>query len=236
MQESSNFNQTPPKRLYRSRADRMIAGVCAGLAEYSSLDPVLIRLIFVLLGFMGGLGVILYIIGIIIIPENPDQQPRAETKSKKSDHSVFWGALLILIGALLLIQQMNFIPPINLWMLPWYFIWALLFIGLGIFLVLKNGSASKVSKEEPVVSTEPESEEETAQPRKTLFRSRDDRMLAGVCGGLAKYFNVDPTIVRLIYVLLTLFSKGLGILAYIILIIAVPEEKPQTFSNGESHE
>ena len=58
---------------------------------------------------------------------------------------------------------------------------------------------------------------------KRLYRSRSDRMIWGVCGGLAKYFNIDPTIVRLIAVL-SIFLHGLGILAYIILALVVPLE------------
>jgi len=58
---------------------------------------------------------------------------------------------------------------------------------------------------------------------KRLYRSRSDRMIWGVCGGLAKYFDMDPTIVRVIAVLLA-FATGFGILAYIILAIVVPLE------------
>ncbi|HEX73956.1 MAG TPA: PspC domain-containing protein [Dehalococcoidia bacterium] len=58
---------------------------------------------------------------------------------------------------------------------------------------------------------------------KRLYRSRSDKMVSGVCGGLAKYFNIDPTIVRIIAVLL-IFANGLGILAYIVLAIVVPLE------------
>ena len=58
---------------------------------------------------------------------------------------------------------------------------------------------------------------------KRLYRSRTDRVLWGVCGGLAKYFDIDPTIVRVIAVLL-IFADGLGILAYIIMAIIVPRE------------
>lgn len=58
---------------------------------------------------------------------------------------------------------------------------------------------------------------------KRLYRSRTDRVLWGVCGGLAKYFDIDPTIVRVVAVLL-IFANGLGILAYIIMAIIVPLE------------
>ena len=58
---------------------------------------------------------------------------------------------------------------------------------------------------------------------KRLYRSRSDRMIWGVCGGLAKYFDMDPTIVRMITVL-SMFLGGLGIWAYIVLAIVVPLE------------
>ena len=58
---------------------------------------------------------------------------------------------------------------------------------------------------------------------KKLYRSRTDKKLCGVCGGLAKYFNIDPTIVRLALVLCVLFA-GFGILAYIIAALVIPEE------------
>ncbi len=61
---------------------------------------------------------------------------------------------------------------------------------------------------------------------KRLYRSRSDRMIWGVCGGLAKYFDIDPTIVRIIAVLLV-FTNGVGILAYIILAIVVPLESSE---------
>jgi phage shock protein C len=58
---------------------------------------------------------------------------------------------------------------------------------------------------------------------KRLYRSRTDRMVGGVCSGLADYFGVDPTLVRVAAVLLA-FANGVGIIAYIILLVVVPEE------------
>jgi phage shock protein C len=58
-----------------------------------------------------------------------------------------------------------------------------------------------------------------------LRRSKSDRMIAGVCGGLAKALGWDPTLVRVLYVLVSLFSAAFpGILVYIILWVVVPEE------------
>jgi phage shock protein C len=58
---------------------------------------------------------------------------------------------------------------------------------------------------------------------KRLYRSRQDHMIAGVCGGLGEYFGIDPTLVRLLFVFAALFA-GPGILAYLILMLVVPEE------------
>ena len=58
---------------------------------------------------------------------------------------------------------------------------------------------------------------------KRLMRSTSERMIAGVSGGLASYFNMDPTLVRLIFVLLAL-AGGPGILIYLILWVVMPEE------------
>ena len=57
---------------------------------------------------------------------------------------------------------------------------------------------------------------------KKLYRSVNDKKIAGVCGGLAKYLNVDPTVVRVIWALIAL--SGAGILAYIVCALIIPEE------------
>ncbi|MBQ9553029.1 MAG: PspC domain-containing protein [Clostridia bacterium] len=58
---------------------------------------------------------------------------------------------------------------------------------------------------------------------KKLYKSQTDRKLAGVCGGLAEYFNIDSTLVRLLWVLL-FFMFGTGLLAYLICAIVIPDE------------
>ncbi|MCK4647782.1 PspC domain-containing protein [Candidatus Pacearchaeota archaeon] len=57
------------KKLYRSKKQKIIGGVCGGIAEYLNLDPTLIRLLWILIIFMGGAGILAYIIAWIIIPE-----------------------------------------------------------------------------------------------------------------------------------------------------------------------
>ena len=59
------------------------------------------------------------------------------------------------------------------------------------------------------------------EPRK-LYRSRTERMVAGVCGGLAEYFNVDTTVIRVLFLVITLFG-GAGLVVYVVMWILVPD-------------
>jgi phage shock protein PspC (stress-responsive transcriptional regulator) len=66
-----------------------------------------------------------------------------------------------------------------------------------------------------------------------LYRSRTQRMIGGVCGGLGEYFDIDPTIVRLLFVV-TAVAGGPGLLAYIIMLIVVPSEPEPVSAAGPS--
>ena len=59
-----------------------------------------------------------------------------------------------------------------------------------------------------------------------LFRSRDDRMLAGVAGGLAELWDADPSLIRIIWAVLIPFTGGVALVVYIVMAIVVPEEEP----------
>ena len=62
-----------------------------------------------------------------------------------------------------------------------------------------------------------------SEPKK-LYRSRSSRMISGVCGGLAEYMNIDPLVVRLVFVITAIFGASIGFWVYIIVWIAVPEQ------------
>ncbi len=59
------------KRLYRSRNQRMICGVCGGVAEYFNIDPTIVRLAWLLFGLTAGSGILVYFLAAIIIPDEP---------------------------------------------------------------------------------------------------------------------------------------------------------------------
>lgn len=66
-----------------------------------------------------------------------------------------------------------------------------------------------------------------------LYRSEKDKVIAGVAGGLGEYFNIDPTIIRILFVLITLFG-GSGIIIYIVLWIILPSESSPSSVNSDS--
>jgi phage shock protein C len=61
----------PTRKLYRSRTDRKLAGVCGGLAEYFNIDATLVRVLFVVLAVLGGSGLLLYLALWIVVPNQP---------------------------------------------------------------------------------------------------------------------------------------------------------------------
>ena len=70
------------RKLYRSRADARLAGVCGGLGEFLGLDPTVVRLVFVLLALLGGHGILIYLIMWLVMPPAPETtQPPATSNT-----------------------------------------------------------------------------------------------------------------------------------------------------------
>lgn len=95
-----------PRVLRRSSDDRMIAGVCGGLAHYLGVDPVLIRLAAVALALSGGVGILLYVVAAIIVPaDGPGAGPPRDARS--GGGGMLAGIILVLLGAFLLLRQVT---------------------------------------------------------------------------------------------------------------------------------
>lgn len=145
------------KRLYRSRKDKVLAGVCGGIADYFEVDPTIIRLAWVVLVLLGGTGIVAYIIAAIIVPEEPvgvsqkpaeppsgleeaaqvvdengwpePEGPDIEEKNKKSRNAI--GLLLIAMGVLFFARKLFY----------WFdfgYIWPILLIGAGFYFMVNR--------------------------------------------------------------------------------------------------
>jgi phage shock protein C len=61
--------------------------------------------------------------------------------------------------------------------------------------------------------------------KKRLYRSKKEKIIGGVCGGLGEFFDIDPTIIRLLWAIITILSIGAGILVYLLAWIIIPQKK-----------
>jgi phage shock protein C len=127
-----------PRLLRRSRSDRVIAGVCGGLGRYLGVDAVLIRIAALVLVFAGGAGIILYVIGWIAMPEEPehaaDESPGTEPLSAPAEHTtgaLVIGLLFVLLGVFFLLDQV--------WpdFLSWQYVWPIALIAIGIAVIAR---------------------------------------------------------------------------------------------------
>lgn len=110
------------KRIYRSRRERMIGGVAGGIAEYFEIDPVIVRFAFIALTLFNGVGLILYIVGMVIIPdqvmtfdmksENSIPYTPVAPSETKEKFSVILGVILIVVGVLFGLD--NFVPQFDI--------------------------------------------------------------------------------------------------------------------------
>ena len=120
---------SPPRQLRRSRQDKVLAGVCGGLARYLGIDPVVLRVLMVVLIF-AGVGIIAYIVAWIVIPEAAEGEPEgpADPQSRHGA-AVALGAGLIGLGGLLLLRGT----------VPWFnsdIFWPVLVVAGGVLLVI----------------------------------------------------------------------------------------------------
>ena len=135
------------KKMYRLRDDRIVAGVCSGLGEYFGVDSTLIRLIFVILTIWGGIGIILYIVCWVLLPEK--NMPKSE-KSEKEEKAVASNAPKTdshnvrqiqgaeVVGLIVLLFGLLFLFRNVFSMFHWFnanYFWPIILIVVGIFLI-----------------------------------------------------------------------------------------------------
>ncbi len=117
--------------LRRSKTDRVIGGVAGGLGRFLGIDPVILRVAFVVLTLAGGSGVLLYIIGWIAIPEEKTGDPLGPSRQASAYRGrVLVGGALVLIGAYLLVQE--YLPALR------RYVWPVLLIAIGVGLLMRG--------------------------------------------------------------------------------------------------
>ena len=131
------------KRLYRSRQDQKISGVCGGIAEYFEIDSTIVRLLWLVSIFAFGTGVLVYIIASIIVPErdngdstinlHKDSDGGYSTNFDEEKNRKLLGYSLVVIGAIMFIKRFPLLNWIN-----FRFLFPILIIGCGLVVLGKS--------------------------------------------------------------------------------------------------
>lgn len=244
----------PP--LYRHPSNRAFGGVCGGLADYLNLDAGLIRVLWIVLTIgSAGAGFLAYMALWLLLPVGTAhtgmQEPAAMALNQRNMRRA--GLLLIGLGSLWLLANVGILPW--LWSAFWRTVgivfWPAVLIAAGM-LLLKNqkewrsdlsalgqrlgnraqfdGLAQR-AKSVNLNGLRPDGEKvrsglSNLRQRIPLKRSREDRVVLGVCGGMARSLKVDANLVRLFWVLFSVGSIGTGAVIYALMALILPETRP----------
>lgn len=160
----------PPRRLFRSRADKKIAGVCGGLAEYFDIDPAFVRIAAVVLFLMNGIGLIAYLVAWAAIPWRPGEAGAASEAGATSGRpdgtsagapqssepdfpggrrnlDAIAGGLFITAGFLFLMLNLGILDWEIFRFWRWRVVWPLALIALGIFVVMSSLRSQRRTRE-----------------------------------------------------------------------------------------
>ena len=128
------------EKLTRSESDRIVAGVCGGMATYIGLDSVIVRLLFLVLSFASGMGLLLYAILWVVMPleniedsirlEGEPELPAKTNKEIQATQMQTIGSVLLMFGGFFLLQQIGFFS----WVSAGVF-WPVVLIGIGAYLL-----------------------------------------------------------------------------------------------------
>lgn len=142
------------KKLYRSKKEHIIAGVAGGLAEYFDIDPVIVRVIFVFLALVQGIGILLYLILVIVIPKKGEKETaeqkigqfaeKAEDEVKEVVKKIKKGGLLNnskqLIGLIIIVIGLFFLLNkfFTISWFRWDIFWPIALIVVGFYVLIKK--------------------------------------------------------------------------------------------------
>jgi len=228
--------------LYRHPTDKLIGGVCGGLADYFGLDATLVRILWVVMTLVtSGGGFLAYLALWLLLPVGTikagQQRPAALELNERSLGRT--AVALMTLGGLWLLANLGILPW--LWGAFWgvlrIFFWPALLIGAGYLLLrsarqrdwsfnwsgMRDRWQSKFDGKLPSKSEVKENLKQ-AQQRLPLKRSRRDRLFMGVCGGLGQRLGIDANLIRLIWAAFSIGSVGMGVLVYIAVGMLLPEE------------
>lgn len=199
------------KKLRKSNKNKIMFGVCGGIAEYLGIDAAVIRLIFVLTVLIGGWGIISYFIAALLMPSSVELLSLDFNSVKiieENNRRVILGSLLILTGFYFTFNFYGIIDYLSVFGFEPELYWAITFMAVGVYTFVNRDSLRK---------------SQTA--KKVFVRSRSDRRFMGVCGGMADYFNADSNLIRMSWLISAFITLGLSLVIYMLIPAIIPLEE-----------
>jgi len=222
-------------KLFKSRSNKLVDGVCGGIGEYFGVDAVAVRLLLVAFTILSiEAGVIFYVVSMILIPMRPlsvdvaDDDGTKVSSSPKFDNAssatatLIIGVIVVIIGVTLLFDYYDIFSVISTWHSAGKLALPIIFILIGGALLIGKDHRDVNESVDGQGQESRQGDSTSTIGKRKLFRSKYDKEISGVCGGFAEYFDVDATIVRLIFVLLTFASFGLALILYISCAFVIP--------------
>lgn len=210
--ESSSYRTS---KLTRSKDDFILTGTCGGVAKYLKIDPVFLRILLILSIFFGGWGIVVYVVASFLLP--PDQSSQEisseeKQKIKRINNRTFLGGILLFVGLYIMISNLGLIFYVSPFNLSRDFIIPLFALLISLYLVVHRKQI--------------ENEGQSNLPEK-LSCSLNDKKFFGICGGFALYLGVDVLIIRILWILVTYVTAGIGLLVYMLLFIILKSERKE---------
>ena len=204
------------RKLYRSRKNKVLGGVCGGLAEYADMEPAAMRILWVLSALLLGIGVLLYVAALFIVPVSPTETPSSGEEAGERRRFRRVGTVFLVFGILFLLSHLDLIDLgwAKVQFFPWRLVWPLTLIGFGLYLLVSGATFAELVAR---------ARRRAAASR--LTKTRDGRMIFGICSGVGRYYRVDPTVVRMIWVFFTLLSEGVALILYYVLALLLPYDE-----------
>jgi phage shock protein C len=241
-------SERQPAMLYRHPSHQLIGGVCGGIAEYTRLDPSLVRVLWMVLTVgSAGAGFLAYLALWLLLPVGTASGGVESPATLELNERNVWraGMLLVGLGVLWLLANVGVLPWLwgAFWRTVGLLFWPALLIGAGVLLLnnqrdlrsrfsksreaMRNRFSEGSGKVKESVRLDRESVKSGLGKAKAAIpfkRSRTDRIFYGVCGAIGKAVNIDANLVRLIWVAFSVGSVGMGVLLYIAAGLLLPEE------------
>lgn len=208
----NTLGNVPVKRLQRSRSDIVITGTCAGIAEYFRAEVANIRLIAIVSLLLGGWSIAAYLLTAALLPVERTAKELSEEERlsrRKENFRTILSGVLILIGFHFALVQIGFSSGNTFFIFPNGFVFPLLSIAAGIYLIAHKREARAA----------------VVERHNTFIRKRENRLILGVCGGIGKYLNIDGTAVRMVFLFAALLTLGLFAAGYITIALFTDFEK-----------